>query len=137
MYVIVSFLLDAITLRKPNSNKGSKVPQPYSENKLTFGFILISSFYLWGLFILIFISSLLWIDLYKELQILPLIGSINGWNSFLQLIGLIIISIATIVACWGRLSQWNRAISWGVPSKLETQGMYRWIRHPLYASYYY
>ncbi|MHA2224190.1 MAG: methyltransferase family protein [Candidatus Hodarchaeales archaeon] len=137
VYVIFIVFLDAMTLLNSSSDKGLKVPQPYSENKLTFGLILISSFYLWGLFILVFITSLFRIDLHGELQIFPLIGSNSGWNSFLQLVGLIIISIATFVACWGRISRWNRAISWGVPSKLETKGMYRWIRHPLYASYYY
>lgn len=44
--------------------------------------------------------------------------------------------IATIVACWTRITRGIRAIPWGIPEKLETEGIYRWIRHPLYTSYF-
>jgi protein-S-isoprenylcysteine O-methyltransferase Ste14 len=52
-----------------------------------------------------------------------------------QLIGLILISIGSLIAFLGRLARGRDAIGWGIPKKLVTSGIFRYIRHPLYSSY--
>jgi protein-S-isoprenylcysteine O-methyltransferase len=67
----------------------------------------------------------------------PIFANVSFFGVGLQLIGIFLISSATLVAIGGRISRGKRAFSWGVPIVLEKNGMYRYLRHPLYASYFY
>lgn len=52
-----------------------------------------------------------------------------------QLIGIVLISVSTLIAILGRLARGKYAISWGIPAKVVNTGIFRYIRHPLYSSY--
>lgn len=93
---------------------------------------MFSTGYLWFLFIFIPFTSLL----IQNSDYNTLIVN-EPPNTIIQIIGIIIVTFGTMVACLGRISRGYRAISWGIPSKLENKGMFQYIRHPLYASYIY
>jgi protein-S-isoprenylcysteine O-methyltransferase Ste14 len=116
----------------------SKIPSklddqnpPHWKNRSTMVQVLFPSFYLWVLFAIIPISGLV---KFESFYIFPIVSA-GVLNLILQLIGITMILWGTFVACWGRVSRQLRAISWGLPMKLETRGMFHFIRHPLYASY--
>ncbi|WP_455143221.1 methyltransferase family protein [Candidatus Hodarchaeum mangrovi] len=130
IYIGFTLPLDLKTYLKRNPNLKQKISP---ESKINFWSILafITSGCVWIVF---FLNS---IAFFLNLQIsyIPkLIPNTILFNIF-QLLGAILISCGTIIAVLGRYSRWDRAFSWGIPTKLETKGMYRWIRHPLYSSY--
>jgi protein-S-isoprenylcysteine O-methyltransferase Ste14 len=117
---------------QPSSKVEGKNP-PEWENKTIMIITLIPTVYLWLLFLVVPLSGFLNQRLFYNIKVLE----IEPINTLLQIIGLSIIVISTIVACLGRITRSNRAISWGIPIKLEINGMYSILRHPLYASYCY
>lgn len=135
LYFFIHTILDYILITKRDSTNSSRIkgenPSEW-ENKITMICTLIPSAYLWIIFLLIPISGIMNQKVFYER-----IFNIEPINTSLQMLGIILIMIATIVACLGRISRSTRAISWGIPSILESKGMYRYLRHPLYASYCY
>jgi len=130
IYIGFTLPLDLKTYLKRNPNLKQKI-SPDSKINLWFILAFITSGCVWIVF---FLNS---IAFFLNLQIsyIPkLIPNTILFNIF-QLLGAILISCGTIIAVLGRYSRWDRAFSWGIPTKLETKGMYRWIRHPLYSSY--
>lgn len=130
IYIGFTLPLDLKTYLKRNPNLKQK-NSPESKINLWSILAFITSGCVWIVF---FLNS---IAFFLNLQIsyIPkLIPNTILFNIF-QLLGAILISCGTIIAVLGRYSRWDRAFSWGIPTKLETKGMYRWIRHPLYSSY--
>jgi protein-S-isoprenylcysteine O-methyltransferase Ste14 len=136
IYLLIHIPLDILTLKEKTENKqqeGKKYP-PWEENKNA------------SKIIAIFTSLLFWLFFLGW----PIIHLFNIDNWFLkcsfnipylgftfQIIGLILITAATIIACVGRISRGTKAISWGVPTSLVKSLGFRIVRHPLYASYCY
>jgi len=126
IYMAVSIPLDLATYTKPNRSKRKK-DVPRQEMRVSMVITFLASLYAWFLFITLPLDAILSINfLYTPLEIVGPVLSVTG---------LVIISTGTFIACWGRISRGKRAFSWGIPLKLETSGMYRYIRHPLYSSY--
>ena len=131
IYLTVSLPLDITTYRH-NVRERKRAVRPDTKHDKLSVFTYLSSLTIWGLFIGISIEQVFNSNiLYHQLLDLGFLGTI------FQIIGILIIFCGTIVACTGRISRGNRAFSWGVPIELETDGMYRFLRHPLYASYCY
>ena len=67
----------------------------------------------------------------------------GGWllelpySTSFQLIGMLVITAATIVNILGRIARGKSYISDGVPDELSTGSGHKVVRHPLYASYCY
>jgi len=59
------------------------------------------------------------------------------YSTSFQLVGMLIITAATIVSILGRIARGKSYISDGVPDELSTGSGHRVVRHPLYASYCY
>ncbi|MHA2073794.1 MAG: methyltransferase family protein [Candidatus Hodarchaeales archaeon] len=118
------------TLRS-NSKSKEKTP-PAWENGFIMVITMFSTGYLWFLFIFISLTGLIIQNSNYSLLIVN-----EPLNTIMQIFGIIIVTSGTIVACLGRISRGYRAISWGIPKTLENKGMFRLIRHPLYASYCY
>ena len=118
-------------IKSSNSKSKGETP-PEWENRFIMIITMFSTVYLWFLFIFIPFTGLL----IQNSDYNALIVN-EPLNTIIQIIGIIIVTIGTIVACIGRISRGYRAISWGIPRTLENRGMFRFIRHPLYASYCY
>ena len=135
LYFFIHILLDYLMISQQDSTTSSRIKgenPPEWENKITMISTLIPTAYLWIIFLLVPVSGIMNQKVFYEW-----IFNIEPINTSLQILGIILIMIATIVACLGRISRSTRAISWGIPSILESKGMYRYLRHPLYASYCY
>lgn len=118
-------------IKNSNSKSTGETP-PEWENRFVMIITMFSTVYLWFLFIFIPFNGLVIQNSdFNTFFVNELL------NTIIQIIGIIIVTIGTIVACIGRISRGYRAISWGIPEKLENRGMFRFIRHPLYASYCY
>lgn len=113
--------------------KRKREKSPPINFRLELGFTAVISLYFWLLFVIIPIDAIVG----QEILYFSLISDLDHINYIVQIFGIILILMGTIVACWGRISRGTRAISWGIPQKLEKSGMYKYIRHPLYASYCY
>ena len=129
-YITITLPLDIITYRTSESSRvqGKKPDHPLNLwSVVTF----VLSCIIWILFIVVPLEGLIGQPIIYlpsfQTELLPL--------AIIQLIGGLSIGSGTLIAIFGRIARWNRAFSWGVPQKLETHGMYNWIRHPLYASY--
>ena len=132
-YFSIHIPLDYMTYvnRTKSSNSKPKVETPPEwENRFIMIITMFSTVYLWFLFLFIpFTGLLIQNSEYNTLLVHePL-------NTIIQIIGIIIVTLGTIVACLGRISRGFRAISWGIPRTLENGGMFQYIRHPLYSSY--
>ena len=131
IYLTISIPLDIITYRV---DKNSRVKGTRPEIKQDFFtiFSYISSLIIWLLFLAIPLENII------ESKILynPFLANVPFFGVGLQLIGIFLIFWGTLVAMGGRISRGKRAFSWGVPIVLEKSGMYRYLRHPLYTSYF-
>ncbi|MFX0086289.1 MAG: methyltransferase family protein [Candidatus Hodarchaeota archaeon] len=134
VYIAIHFPLDFKTYQyhKKKPSRVEKENPPEWNSKTIMIITLFPTAYLWLLFLIVPFTGFL-----DQQTFYNILLEIEPINTFLQLIGLLLIAISTIVACFGRISRGDRAISWGIPIKLEIKGMYRFIRHPLYASYCY
>ena len=131
IYFVITLPLDLATYRR-NSKSGKEQSHRIDINPWMIITFLISG-YMWVLFLLIPIDALFGLNIFVYQALLPF----DIINTMIQTLGLVIVILGTFVACWGRISRGQRAFSWGVPKKLEKEGMYAYIRHPLYASYCY
>jgi protein-S-isoprenylcysteine O-methyltransferase Ste14 len=134
IYLGVHLPLDIITqLRADQKTKeGAKDYPPWQEGKQIIKIItVITSLLFWAFFILWPPLHLLNWDGFILLFSfnIPVIGLI------IHYIGLVLLSLGTVVAIAGRISRGIQAISWGVPKDLTTKGAYSIVRHPLYSSY--
>jgi protein-S-isoprenylcysteine O-methyltransferase Ste14 len=131
-YFIVSLPLDFVTYRREESTRKKNIRPDTKQNTLSI-ITYFCSLTIWGLFVMIPLEQVFQSNILYH----PILSEFNFSCILLQLIGIFLILCGTIVAVAGRISRWNRAFSWGVPVVLETSGIYRYIRHPLYASYCY
>ncbi|MFX0182655.1 MAG: methyltransferase family protein [Candidatus Hodarchaeota archaeon] len=132
IYIIITLPLDILTYTKSSSSV-EKNCAPSIQFNVVLLFVSLSTLYIWVLFILIPIDVILGLNFLYN----PLFTDLEPFLSILQIIGVILLFAGTFVACWGRISRGKRAFSWGIPRKLETEGIFQYIRHPLYASYCY
>lgn len=130
IYLVVTLPLDLVTYR--NSRGGKAHSLEINTNPTMIVTFLISG-YMWVLYLLIPLDTLFG----PKVFIYQAIFFSDAINTLIQFLGLVIVLLGTFVACWGRISRGRRAFSWGLPKKLEKEGMYAYIRHPLYASYCY
>ncbi len=130
IYFVVSLPLDLVTYLRTNSETRGDSSQRLDTNPMMIMTFLVST-YMWLIFFFVPIDALLGFNILKYTIFLIF----DPWSTYIQVLGCIIILIATLVASWGRISRGKRAFSWGIPQKLEKEGMYRFIRHPLYTSY--
>jgi len=133
IYLSITLSLDFLLFLKQQDTIDSVFLPPRWESLPVFLSILFTTNYFWLLFLAIPLSVFFNHGLFYSLQVFP---PLEPYTTCVQLSGLLIVSLATFIACWGRISRWTRAIPWGNPVKLETEGMYHWIRHPLYTSYF-
>jgi len=130
IYIIFTFPLDLKTYLKGNPNRKQEI-SPDTKINLWSVLAFITSGVVWFVFILDTITFFLNLWIVHNYNSIPN----NLLFNVIQLLGASFISIGTIIAVLGRYSRWDRAFSWGIPTRLETRGMYQWIRHPLYSSY--
>ncbi|MHA2238180.1 MAG: methyltransferase family protein [Candidatus Hodarchaeales archaeon] len=130
LYLLITLPLDYGTY-KSNENSRIQESQPDPKQDLLTTLTYIASLLVWLLFLVIPIENLMNINISYS----PLLKNLALYGFTVQVLGLVLISGGTLIAVGGRISRGKRAFSWGVPIVLETGGMYRYIRHPLYASY--
>ena len=135
LYLIIHLPLDILTFRtKDEKYKEEAKEYPPWDKKNTIKIItVVASILFWIFFIGWPILHLLSWDnfiLFFNFQI-PIVGT------YIQIVGMILVSLGTLIAIIGRYSRGKTAISWGVPKKLTIRGGFRIVRHPLYASYCY
>ena len=128
IYVVVTLPLDLVTYR---NSRGGKAHSLEMKTNFTMIVTFLISSYMWVLYVLIPLDFLFG----PQIFIYQPITSSDTINTLIQFLGLVIVLFGTFIASWGRISRGRRAFSWGVPKKLEKEGMYKYIRHPLYASY--
>ena len=133
LYLLFHIPLDIITLtnKKEHHKSDAEEYPPWSGQSVFKIFTIFASIFFWLFFILWPILHLLSADnfiLFFNFTI-PILGEI------FQYIGLVLVIFGSIIAITGRISRGVEAISWGVPNKLTTRGLFRVIRHPLYSSY--
>ncbi|MFW9924820.1 MAG: methyltransferase family protein [Candidatus Thorarchaeota archaeon] len=133
VYFLIHIPIDIITIIRKKERIKTEAPEYPAWKKNDFAKIstLISSFLFWLFFTLWPLLHLLAIDSFILFFnfVVPYIGTT------LQIIGLILVNLGTIIACFGRISRGLMAISWGVPKQLTTKLAFRVVRHPLYSSY--
>ncbi|MFX0015006.1 MAG: methyltransferase family protein [Promethearchaeota archaeon] len=132
IYFLISLPLDYFTYFRKNSERKRRNSQ---DLDITFTMIItfLVSAYMWLIFLLVPLDVLVGLNIFND----QLLSAFEPFATVIQVLGFGIVIIATLIASWGRISRGNRAFSWGIPKKLEKEGMYRYIRHPLYASYCY
>ena len=130
IYFVVSLPLDLVTYLRRNSETRGVSSQRLDTNPIMIMTFLVST-YMWLIFFFVPIDALLGINILNYTIFL----AFDPWSTYIQFLGCIVILIATLVASWGRISRGRRAFSWGIPQKLEKEGMYSYVRHPLYTSY--
>lgn len=131
IYLVVSLPLDLVTYGR--NSKGAKERSHQIETNIIMIITFLISGYMWLIYFLVPIDALIGLNIFSY----QILFNFDPLNTLIQSLGLVIILFATFVASWGRVSRGRRAFSWGVPKKLEKEGMYSLIRHPLYASYCY
>ncbi len=132
LYLIITLPLDLMTYRREESTRKKKI-RPKAKQDILSTLTYLSSLTVWVLFILIPFEQIFESNFFYY----PLGSNLGFYGICIQFIGILLISVGTVVAVVGRLSRGKRAFSWGIPIILETGGMYKYIRHPLYASYCY
>ncbi len=132
LYLMISLPLDFVTYRRKESTRKGNIRPDAKQDSLSI-VTYFSSMVIWFLMIWIAVENLFDSNVLYH----PWLTDLGFYGFFIQFLGIVVISCATVVAIGGRISRWNRAFSWGIPIILETGGMYRYIRHPLYASYCY
>lgn len=132
IYLAISLPLDFVTYFRKNSESKSDNTKRLEINPMMIITFLVSG-YMWLLFFFVPIDALIGFNIFSYQTSSPF----NTLNTLIQSLGLVTVFFGTLVAVWGRISRGRRAFSWGIPHKLEKEGMYRYIRHPLYASYCY
>ena len=130
IYFGISLPLDFVTYLRRNSETRGESSQRLDTNPMMIITFLVSA-YMWIIFFFVPIDTLLGFNILNYTIFLIF----EPWSTFIQALGCILVLIATIVASWGRISRGRRAFSWGIPQKLEKEGMYTFVRHPLYTSY--
>lgn len=134
IYLLIHVFLEINYHKTPLNNiKVSSKPKAWN-NQIQWTFTLLPSLYLWLLFILIPISAFFEGNLFYGFNPLPLSQDISD---LVQIIGLALIIIGTVLAILGRIARGIYAISWGIPQKIVKKGIFKYIRHPLYGSYYF
>ena len=131
VYIVLTLPLDLKTYFQGENINRNKQISPKTKINLWSILAFITSGLVWLIFFLDTTALFLNIRIVYNPNLIPGILMLN----IVQLLGAIFISFGTIIAVLGRYSRWDRAFSWGIPIKLETRGMYHWIRHPLYSSY--
>ena len=135
LYLATHLPIDILTLRTKNKKYKEEAKEyPPWDNK---NFVKITTVVASVLFWLFFIGwpllhLLSWDNfiLFFSFQI-PIIGT------YIQIFGMVLVVLGTLIAIIRRYSRGKTAISWGVPNKLTIKGGFRIVRHPLYASYCY
>ena len=130
-YIIFTLFYDSKLLKKENTGQ-SKLKPPAWDNLWIALITTIPSLGIWLLFVILPIVFLLDDDL---LLIYSLPDDVKIIINFFQILGIVFISIGTLIAFLGRKARRNDAISWGIPNRLVTTGLHAYIRHPLYSSY--
>ena len=94
--------------------------------------VIVPSFMIWIIFLLSPLILFYFGESYTNyINSIPILG-----NEFmLQYISPLLITVGSIIAFLGRKARAEFAISWGIPQKLITDGIFKYIRHPLYSSY--
>ncbi len=131
-YLVTSLPLDFVTYLRGDGKSGASSSPKFDINLfrvITF----LMSLYMWLLFFFVPIDTLFGLNVLTSTVFLDL----EPWSTLIQIFGAFLVLFATLVASWGRITRGRRAFSWGIPKKLETDGMYQYLRHPLYASYCY
>jgi len=130
IYLTISLPLDFVTYFRKNPKSKRDNTQRLETNPMMMITFFVSG-YMWLIFFYVPIDALIGFSIFTYQ---PLSTS-DILNTLIQSLGLVTVFFGTLIASWGRISRGRRAISWGIPHKLEKEGMYRYIRHPLYASY--
>ncbi len=131
LYFAISLPLDFLTYQRGDGKTKENSPS-FDINPIRV-ITFLTSLYMWLLFLFVPIDALFGFDVLRTTIFLDF----EPWGTLIQILGAFLVLLATLVATWGRVSRGRRAFSWGIPKKLETDGMYHFIRHPLYASYCY
>ena len=131
IYLTISIPLDIVTYRVDKNSRVKGIKPEIKQNFFT-TFSYISSLIIWLLFLAIPIENIIESNMLYN----PLLANVPFFGIGLQIIGLCLIFCGTFVAMGGRISRGKRAFSWGVPIVLEKSGMYQYLRHPLYSSYF-
>jgi protein-S-isoprenylcysteine O-methyltransferase Ste14 len=130
-YILFTLYFDVIKIR--NRVKSSDSPRPPAwDNELVTFLTTTTSMLMWLLFVIIPINYFLNNNLLVEDTILFDFEPLLFVSQFL---GIIMISIGSLIAFFGRKARGSSAIGWGIPEKLTTAGIFRFMRHPLYSSY--
>lgn len=132
IYFAISLPLDLVTyLRRDSKNQEKSSPRFDLTPMMIMTFF--TSGYMWLIYSLVPIDALFGLKIFRY----QILNNFDPVNTLIQSLGLVVVLLATFVASWGRISRGRRAFSWGIPQKLEKEGMYRYLRHPLYTSYCY
>ncbi len=130
IYFAISLPLDLVTyLRGDSKNKEKSSPRVDLTPMMIITFL--TSGYMWLIYFLVPIDALIGLKIFSY----QILNNFDPFNTLIQSLGLVIVILATFVASWGRISRGRRAFSWGIPQKLEKEGIYTYVRHPLYTSY--
>ena len=132
LYFVITLPLDFVTYLRGKSEGRAGNSLKFDMNLMSIITFLIS-LYMWLIFFFVPIDALFGSNVLRSNVFLDL----DPWSTLIQIFGVFLVLLATLVASWGRITRGKRAFSWGIPQKLETDGMYGYIRHPLYASYCY
>ncbi|MFX1283343.1 MAG: methyltransferase family protein [Promethearchaeota archaeon] len=130
IYLAVSLPLDLVTYHRNSKSGRERSDQIDIKPMMIITFLI--SVYMWLIFLFVPIDALFAFNIIYIANY-----DFDPWTLIIQIFGFIIVFIATLIASWGRISRGRRAFSWGIPKNLEKKGMYKYIRHPLYASYCY
>jgi len=133
LYLLTHIPIDAITFFSKNEKYKAEAKEYPAWDKSKFIAIITvgASLFFWVFFLIWPILHLLGWDNF----ILFFNFEIPYVSIYLQIFGMVLVALGTLIAIIGRFSRGTIAISWGVPKKLTVIGMFRIIRHPLYSSY--
>ncbi len=117
------------TMRKQTSLKEYYIPWKFS---LVFPIIVLTTVYFFMIFLFwpFYHLSLGSDFMGRWLLELP-------YSTSFQLIGIVVITVASMINILGRIARGKNYISDGVPDELTTGSGHKVVRHPLYASYCY
>jgi len=129
----IVLLIDFISFVRGDKKNINEKHKSYKNNWIAFLLAFTTTYYLWGLLILIPILPNILLQFINK-------GVLYGMDGLfvkiVQIIGVALISLGTIIASLGRISRGTKSIAWGLPPAIVTHGIYGYIRHPLYVSYF-
>ena len=133
LYLLTHIPLDILTFFSKNEKYKAEAKEypAWDKSNFTKVITIVASLFFWVFFLIWPILHLLMWDNF----ILFFNFVIPYVTIYLQIFGMILVALGSLIAITGRFSRGTKAISWGVPKKLTINGMFRFIRHPLYSSY--